>query len=210
MSGTNSINKKNMKKLIHASLFVVITLISTSSFSYNSDPKIFIAELVEDATKTLSDKSISKADKAKKVEAIARENVDIYAIAMYTLGNVRKTLDKDTLTKYQEIFEKYFLKSLTSRLTDYSENIFEVMSVDQKTETTTLVMSRIVKSSTQPEIKIEWRLYTKDPNKPLIRDLKIEGLSIARTQKEEFRSILNSNNSDINILLSKLEEFIKN
>tara|TARA_B110000971_G_scaffold208081_1_gene232908 strand:- start:45 stop:677 length:633 start_codon:yes stop_codon:yes gene_type:complete len=210
MSGTNSINKKNMKKLIHASLFVVITLISTSSFSYNSDPKIFIAELVEDATKTLSDKSISKADKAKKVEAIARENVDIYAIAMYTLGNVRKTLDKDTLTKYQEIFEKYFLKSLTSRLTDYSENIFEVMSVDQKTETTTLVMSRIVKSSTQPEIKIEWRLYTKDPNKPLIRDLKVEGLSIARTQKEEFASILNSNNNDINILLSKLEEFIKN
>ena len=199
-----------MKKLIHASLFVVITLISTSSFSYNSDPKIFIAELVEDATKTLSDKSISKADKAKKVEAIARENVDIYAIAMYTLGNVRKTLDKDTLTKYQEIFEKYFLKSLTSRLTDYSENIFEVMSVDQKTETTTVVMSRIVKSSTQPEIKIEWRLYTKDPNKPLIRDLKVEGLSIARTQKEEFASILNSNNNDINILFAKLEEFIKN
>ena len=210
MSGTNSINKKNMKKLIHASLFVVITLISTSSFSYNSDPKIFIAELVEDATKTLSDKSISKADKAKKVEAIARENVDIYAIAMYTLGNVRKTLDKDTLTKYQEIFEKYFLKSLTSRLTDYSENIFEVMSVDQKTETTTLVMSRIVKSSTQPEIKIEWRLYTKDPNKPLIRDLKVEGLSIARTQKEEFASILNSNNNDINILFSKLQKFIDN
>jgi len=199
-----------MKKLIHASLFVVITLISTSSFSYNSDPKIFIAELVEDATKTLSDKSISKADKAKKVKAIALENVDIYAIGMYTLGNVRKTLDEDTLTKYQELFEKYFLKSLTSRLTDYSNNIFEVMSVDQKTETTTVVMSRIVKSSTQPEIKIEWRLYTKDPNKPLIRDLKIEGLSIARTQKEEFRSILNSNNSDINILLSKLEEFIKN
>ena len=199
-----------MKKLIHASLFVVITLISTSSFSYNSDPKIFIAELVEDATKTLSDKSISKADKAKKVKAIALENVDIYAIGMYTLGNVRKTLDEDTLTKYQELFEKYFLKSLTSRLTDYSNNIFEVMSVDQKTETTTVVMSRIVKSSTQPEIKIEWRLYTKDPNKPLIRDLKVEGLSIARTQKEEFRSILNSNNSDINILLSKLEEFIKN
>jgi len=210
MSGTNSINKKNMKKLIHASLFVVITLISTSSFSYNSDPKIFITELVEDATKTLSDKSISKADKAKKVEAIALENVDIYAIAMYTLGNVRKTLDKDTLAKYQEIFKKYFLKSLTSRLTDYSNNIFEVMSVDQKTETTTIVVSRIVKSSTQPEIKIEWRLYTKDPNKPLIRDLKVEGLSIARTQKEEFASILNSNNNDINILLSKLEEFIKN
>ena len=199
-----------MKKLINTLVFVSLTLLSTNSFSYTSDPKIFIKELVDDATKTLSDKSISKADKAKKVKAIALENVDIYAIGMYTLGNVRKTLDEDTLTKYQELFEKYFLKSLTSRLTDYSNNIFEVMSVDQKTETTTVVMSRIVKSSTQPEIKIEWRLYTKDPNKPLIRDLKIEGLSIARTQKEEFRSILNSNKNDINILFTKLEEFIKN
>ncbi len=152
-----------MKKLIHASLFVVITLISTSSFSYNSDPKIFIAELVEDATKTLSDKSISKADKAKKVKAIALENVDIYAIGMYTLGNVRKTLDEDTLTKYQELFEKYFLKSLTSRLTDYSNNIFEVMSVDQKLRPLQLYVKNSQELNSA-EIKIEWRLYTKDPN----------------------------------------------
>ena len=199
-----------MKNLIYATLFVVLSLISTSSFSYNSDPKIFVAELVEDAAKTLSDKNVSKADKAKKIKAIALEHVDIDAIAKYTLGNVRKTLDKDTLRKYKEVFEKYFLKSLTSRLTDYSENIFEVVSVDQKTETTTIVNSRIIESSSQPEIKIEWRIYTKNPGKPLIRDLKVEGLSIARTQKEEFASILNSNNGDINILLSKLEEFIKN
>ena len=209
MSGTNSINKKNMKKLIHASLFVVITLISTSSFSYNSDPKIFITELVEDATKTLSDKSISKADKAKKVEAIAIENVDIYAIAMYTLGNVRKTLDKDTLAKYQEIFKKYFLKSLTSRLTDYSEQKFEVVGADQKSETYTIVNSRIIKTSSQPEIKIDWRVYTKDLTRPLIRDLIVEGLSLAKTQKEEFASILNSNNNDIEILFAKLEKFIQ-
>ena len=199
-----------MRKLISSLVLIGIFFFSTNSFSYNSDPKIFIAELVDDATKTLSDKSISKADKAKKIESIALENVDIYAIAMYTLGDVRKTLDKDSLKKYEELFSKYFLKSLTSRFTDYSNNKFEVISADQKTETTTIVLSKIVGSSSQPELIVEWRIYTKDPAKPLIRDLRVEGLSVARTQKEEFSSILNSNNNDINILFAKLEEFIKN
>ena len=208
--GENLINKKNMKKSISALVVAVLVLINTNSFSYSSDPKTFIAELVDDAIKTLSDKSVSKADKAKKIEIIALEHVDIDAIAMYTLGSIRKTLDQNTLKKYQELFEKYFLKSLTSRLTDYSDNKFEVISADQKSETTTIVTSKIAKSSSQPEIKIEWRVYTKDPARPLIRDLRVEGLSIARTQKEEFASILNSNNNDINILFSKLEEFIKN
>jgi len=108
------------------------------------------------------------------------------------------------------LFEKYFLKSLTSRLSDYSNNKFEVISAEQKTETTTIVTSKIVENSSQPEIKIEWRIYTKNSLKPLIRDLRVEGLSIARTQKEEFSSILNSNNNDINILFLKLEEFINN
>ena len=199
-----------MRKLINSLVLIGIFFFSTNSFSYNSDPKIFIAELVDDATKTLSDKSISKADKAKKVESIALENVDIDAISKYTLGTIRKTLDQDTLKKYKELFKKYFLKSLTSRLSDYSEQKFEVLSVEQKTETTTIVTSRIVKSSTQPELKVEWRIYTKNPMKPLIRDLRVEGLSIGRTQKEEFSSILNSNNNDMNILFSKLEDFIKN
>ena len=199
-----------MKKLINTLVFVSLTLLSTNSFSYTSDPKIFIKELVDDASKTLSDKSISKADKAKKIETIALENVDINAIAMYTLGSVRKSLDQDTLTKYKELFEKYFLKSLTSRLTDYSNNKCEVVREKQKSETTTIVLSKILESSSQPELKIEWRIYTKDPAKPLIRDLKVEGLSIARTQKEEFSSILNSNNNDISVLFSKLEEFINN
>ena len=199
-----------MRKLIHTLVFVVLAQIGTSSFAYNSDPKIFITELVEDATKTLSDKSISKADKAKKVETIALENVDIDAISLYTLGSIRKTLDQDTLKRYQELFKKYFLKSLTSRLTDYSNNKFEVVSSDQKSETTTIVISKIIGSPSQPELKIDWRVYTKDPTKPLIRDLRVEGLSIARTQKEEFASILNSNNNDINILFTKLEEFLKN
>ena len=199
-----------MKKSISALVVAVLVLINTNSFSYSSDPKTFIAELVDDAIKTLSDKSVSKADKAKKIETIALEHVDIDAIAMYTLGSIRKTLNQNTLKKYRELFEKYFLKSLTSRLTDYSDNKFEVISADQKSETTTIVTSKIAESSSQPEIKIEWRVYTKDPARPLIRDLRVEGLSIARTQKEEFSSILNSNNNDINILFSKLEEFIKN
>ena len=108
------------------------------------------------------------------------------------------------------MFEKYFLKSLTSRLSDYSKQKFEILSADQKSETYTIVNSRIIESSSQPEIKISWRVYTKDPTKPLIRDLIVEGLSLARTQKEEFASILSSNNNDINILISKLEKFVNN
>ena len=198
-----------MKKLINAIAFVVATLITTSSFSYNSNPKIFISELVKDALSTLSDKNISIADKNKKIETIALEHVDIEALSMYTLGAVRKNLDEKTLEKYQSLFEKYFLKSLTQRLTDYASQKFEILGAEQKSETYTIVSSRIVESSSQPEIKIEWRVYTKDPAKPLIRDLMVEGLSLAKTQKEEFSSILNSNNNDINFLFEKLEEFIK-
>jgi len=132
------------------------------------------------------------------------------ALGMYTLGPVRKTLDQKTLEKYKILFEKYFLKSLTSRLADYSSQKFEIIGAEQKSEVYTIVSSKIIESSSQPEIKIDWRIYTKDPTKPLIRDLIVEGLSLAKTQKEEFNSILSSNNNDINILFSKLEEFIKN
>jgi phospholipid transport system substrate-binding protein len=199
-----------MRKLINALVFVGIVLTSTSSFSYNSNPKTFINELVNDAIKTLSDKNVSIADKNKKIETIALENVDIEALGMYTLGSIRKTLDKPTLERYKDLFEKYFLKSLTSRLTDYSSQKFEVVSAEQKSETYTIVNSKIIESSSQPEIKIDWRVYTKNLDKPLVRDLIVEGLSLAKTQKEEFSSILNSNNNDINILFSKLEDFIKN
>ena len=199
-----------MKKLINAIAFVVAALITTSSFSYNSNPKIFISELVKDALSTLSDKNISIADKNKKIETIALEHIDIEALSMYTLGAVRKNLDEKTLERYQSLFEKYFLKSLTSRLTDYSSQKFEVLGAEQKSETYTIVTSKISESSSQQEIKIDWRVYTKNPEKPLVRDLVVEGLSLAKTQKEEFKSILSSNNNDINILFSKLEEFIKN
>ena len=199
-----------MKKLVNLLVLLTMILVSTNSFSYNSEPKIFIQELVDDAIKTVSDKNISKADKSKKIENIALENVDINALGMYTLGGIRKTLDQETLKKYKELFQKYFLKSLTSRLTDYSENKFEITSADQKSEIYTIVKSRIVESSSQPEIKIDWRVYTKNRTEPLIRDLIVEGLSLAKTQKEEFSSILNSNNNDINILFLKLEEFANN
>jgi phospholipid transport system substrate-binding protein len=199
-----------MKRFLSTLVIFLITTISTNSFAYNTDPKLFVEELVDDAIKTLSNKSISKADKNKKIEEIALANVDIDALGMYTLGDVRKTLDENNLKKYKTLFEKYFLKSLTSRLTDYSSQKFEVISADQKSDNYNIVSSRIVESASQPEIKIDWRIYTKDPSKPLIRDLIVEGLSLAKTQKEEFASILNSNNNDINILFSKLEEFINN
>jgi phospholipid transport system substrate-binding protein len=199
-----------MKRLFNVLVFTALILSSVNSFSYNSEPKIFITELVVDALETLSDKNISKADKRKKIEIIALDNVDIDALGMYTLGSVRKTLDQDTLEKYKNLFKNYFLKSLTSRLTDYSENDFEVTGENQKSETTTIVKSRIMETKAQPEVKIDWRIYTKNPTKPLIRDLIVEGLSLAKTQKEEFASIMNSNNNNINILFSKLEEFINN
>ena len=197
-----------MKALINSLVFLTLTLVSTSSLSYDSNPKIFIDELINDAIGTLSDKNISKSDKKKKIETIALEHVDINALGMYTLGGVRKTLDEETLQRYKDLFKMYFLKSLTSRLTDYSEQKFEVVGADQKSETYTIVNSRIIKTSSQPEIKIDWRVYTKNPDKPLIRDLIVEGLSLARTQKEEFSSILSSNNNDINILILKLKEFV--
>ena len=199
-----------MKRFLSTLVIFLITTININSFAYNTDPKLFVEELVDDAIKTLSNKSISKADKNKKIEEIALTNVDIDALGMYTLGDVRKTLDENNLKKYKTLFEKYFLKSLTSRLTDYSSQKFEVLSADQKSDNYNIVSSRIVESASQPEIKIDWRIYTKDPSKPLIRDLIVEGLSLAKTQKEEFASILNSNNNDINILFSKLEEFINN
>jgi len=199
-----------MKRLFF--LIVLVFLVPNSLYpvSYNSDPKIFITELVEDAIKTLSDDSLTIQDKNQIIEKIATENVDIKALGMYSLGDLRKTLDAKTLNEYQDLFKKYFLKSLTSRLTDYSSQKFEVTGADQKSEKYTIVNSKITESNTQPEIKIDWRVYTKDPLKPLIRDLIVEGLSLARTQREEFSSILNSNNNDIKVLFSKLENFISN
>ena len=193
-------------------ILVLFLLIFKTSFAntYSSDPQMFVKELVNDAINKLSDKSLSKEEKANFIENLAIENVDINALGLYTLGELRKSGDKSSLDKYQKAFEKYFLKSLTSRLTDYSSNKFEVISAEKKSSNYTMVRSKIVENEKQPEIKIDWRIYTKNPEKPLIRDLIVEGLSLARTQKEEFASILNSNNNDIDILIAKLEEFLNN
>ena len=196
-----------MKRLFAIAISALILSTNVNAVSYNSDPKIFITELVGDAIKILSDKKITKEEKSQQIEKIAIENVDINALGMYTLGDIRKTLDVEKLNTYRKLFEEYFLKSLTSRLKDYSENKFEVIVAEQKSSSYTIVKSKILENSEQPEIKIDWRVFTKDPLKPLIRDLVVEGLSLARTQKEEFASILNSNNNDINFLFKKLRDF---
>ena len=197
-----------MKKLFFLIISVFLISKITLAVTYNSNPKIFITELVDDAIKTLSDKSITKQEKHEFIEKIAKENVDIKGIGLYTLGKIRKDLDEKTMSEYQDLFEKYFLKSLTSRLTDYSDQKFKVIESTQKNAKYTIVHSIIEESSSQPEIKIDWRVYTKNPQKPLIRDLIVEGLSLAKTQKEEFASILNSNDMDINALLNKLKELV--
>ena len=199
-----------MKKLGLVIIFLVLISNSTFANSYSTDPKLFVAELVDDAISKLSDKSLKEEEKIKFIEKVALENVDINALGLYTLGELRKSTGEENISKFQETFQKYFLKSLTSRLTDYSSNKFEVISADQKSSNYTIVKSKILAGNNKPEIKIDWRVYTKNPDKPLIRDLIVEGLSLARTQKEEFASILNSNNNDIDILLNKLEEFIYN
>ena len=197
-----------MKKL--SLILVSLIFLSSSTFAstYSSDPKMFVSELVNDAIGKLSDNNLSKEEKATFIENIAIENVDINALSLYTLGELRKSTDKDNLKNYQEAFTKYFLKSLTSRLTDYSSNKFEIIDAEKKSSNYTIVKSKIIGNENQPEVKIDWRVYTKNPNKPLIRDLIVEGLSLARTQKEEFSSILSTNNNDINILISELEKFI--
>ena len=198
-----------MKKFV-VYLISIILLLQINLLAYNSEPREFVSELINDAINKLSDKNLNKDEKIKFIEKIAIENVDINALGLYTLGELRKSSDKQDIINYQKSFEKYFLKNLTSRLTDYSTSKFEILSVDKKSSNYTIVSSKISPNDGGPEIKIDWRIYTKNPEKPLIRDLIVEGLSLARTQKEEFASILNSNNNDINILISKLEEFTNN
>ena len=198
------------KKLFFLTSIFFLYFNSLIAVTYNSEPKIFIQELVDDAVKTLSDKSLTSEEKNSFIQKIAIENVDIEGLGLYTLGKIRKDLDESTLSTYQKLFEKYFLKSLTSRLTDYSSQKFEVLESEQKNSNYTIVKSKIAESVKSPEIKIDWRVYTKEPENPLIRDLIIEGLSLARTQKEEFASIINSNDGDINALFQTLEGFAKN
>ena len=196
------------KPVIH--LIFLLLFFQTSLLAYSSNPKQFINELINDAISNLSNKNLTLNEKEEFIKKISLENVDIDALGLYTLGELRKSSNENDISKYQKTFEKYFLKNLTSRLKDYSSSKFEIIGEDKKSTTYTIISSKISPIDGGPEIKIDWRVYTKNPDKPLIRDLIVEGLSLARTQKEEFASILSSNNNDIKILISKLEEFINN
>ena len=197
-----------MKKL-SILFFLFVLNLYTYAIPYSTEPQEFVNELVNDAINKLSDKNLTSEEKSKYIEKIALENVDIKALGLYTLGELRKSSEKKDLKNYQIAFEKYFLKSLTSRLSDYSSSKFEVTDFEKKSVNYTIVNSKVTPGEGDPQIKIDWRIYTKQKDKPLIRDLIVEGLSLARTQKEEFASILSSNNGDINILIEKLEEFSK-
>ena len=192
---------------ILAYFFSLFFSFQTALYSYSSNPRDFINELVSDAITKLSDKELTNEQKISFIEKVAIENVDINALGLYTLGELRKSSNKDDISSYQKSFQKYFLKSLTSRLSDYSSSKFEIIGEDKKSESYTIISSKVIPNDGAPEIKIDWRVYTKNPDVPLIRDLIVEGLSLARTQKEEFNSILSANNNDIKILISKLEEF---
>jgi len=189
--------------------FVLLNfIIQNSGNAYSSDPKQFITEIVDEAKKILVD-SNDREFKEKKLTEIALATVDINGIGYYTLGNYRKDLTDEQLKKYVDLFEKYFLKSFTSRLTDYSDPKIDVLSIEVLNPKYTIVRSLLLATDKKPEVKIDWRVYTKNPDKPLIRDLIVEGLSLARTQKEEFASVLESNDRDVNKLFSVLEEFIE-
>ena len=196
------------KKIFIIVFFVFFSFITPNkSNAYSSDPKQFIAEIVSEAKKILVETN-SQEFKTQELSEIALKTVDIKGIGYYTLGNYRKQLSDDQLEKYSVLFEKYFLKSFTSRLTDYSEPKIDVLSAEILNAKYTIVKSVLLADDKKPEVKIEWRVYTKNPDKPLIRDLIIEGLSLARTQKEEFASVIESNNGDISKLFIALQEFI--
>ena len=191
----------------------VFALIILFSLNFNSiqaiEPDVFVQSTVNRASQILSE-NISKKDKMDKLEIIAKETVDIRGIGFYSLGSARKALNEDQKKKYSELFEKYFLKSFSSRLAEYTNPEIEVNNKEVLNKNYTIVNSLLLGTSERPEVKIDWRIYTKDPGNPLIRDLIIEGLSLARTQKEEFSSILNSNDGDIGVLFKTLEKFSKN
>ena len=194
-----------MKSLIGFFLFFLITLSGVNKV-FAISPDIFIQSTVNRASEVLS-KNISKEEKMNQLKIIAKETVDIRGVGFYSLGSKRKNLDKNQLDIYSVLFENYFLKSFSSRLAEYTNPEIEVKNKEILNKNYTIVRSVLVATAERPEVKIDWRVYTKDQKNPLIRDLIIEGLSLARTQKEEFRSILNSNDDDINALFNSLKEF---
>ena len=188
-------------------LLSLVFCLCITSLSKAIEPDVFVQSTVNRASQTLS-KDISKKEKMSELQNLARETVDIKGIGFYTLGKFRKEISDEQKNKYSKLFESYFLKSFSSRLSEYSNPKIDVISKDKKNEKYTIVSSILVATKDRPEVKIDWRIYTKDPEKPLIRDLIIEGLSLARTQKEEFASIIKSNDNNIEALFESLKKFI--
>ena len=195
----------NFKKF-YLILFVFILSFTNAN---SIEPEIFVESTIKKATSILSNNS-SKESKIKQLKTVAKETVDINGIGLYTLGPVRKSLDTTQKEKYIKLFEQYFLKSFSSRLVDYTNPDISILGKEKLNENYTIVKSLLSGNDERPEVKIDWRIYTKNPNNPLIRDLIIEGLSLARTQKEEFASILNSNDGKIDALFKTLEDFSSN
>ena len=194
-----------MKKII---IFLLLFNLY-ASFSTAMEPDVFVQSTVNRASQVLS-KNISKKEKINELKIIAKNTVDITGVGFYSLGSTRKNLDENQKKEYLKLFENYFLKSFSSRLSEYTNPKIEVFGKKVLNKNYTIVNSLLIETDDRPEVKIDWRIYTKDPNNPLIRDLIIEGLSLARTQKEEFSSILSSNNGNIDVLFKTLEEFSNN
>ena len=195
-----------LKKKIYL-LAILILFFSLIKNSYSIEPNIFVQSTVNRASEILSN-NLSREEKIEKLREVALETVDIKGIGFYTLGKHRKSLNDEQKKEYSKLFKKYFLKSFSSRLAAYSNPKIDVNSQEKINEKYTIVSSVLIATNERPEVKIDWRIYTKDPEKPLIRDLIIEGLSLARTQKEEFNSIIQSNDGDINALFSSLKDFV--
>ena len=195
-----------MKKKL---LVFLIAFFSISSISFSIEPDVFVQSTVNRASKLLGE-DISKDEKIEKLKLIAKETVDIKGIGFYTLGAKRKSLNDNEKKRYALLFEEYFLKSFSSRLAEYTNPEIDVINKEKLNNNYTIVNSVLKSTKERPEINIDWRIYTKDPSKPLIRDLIIEGLSLARTQKEEFSSVLSTNDDNIDALFEVLKEFSNN
>ena len=197
----------NLSKYFIKFSLVLFFLISFAEKSISVEPDEFVQSIVDKASKVLAN-NLSKEQRIKKLKLIAMESVDIRGIGLYTLGSHRKNLSDNQKKEYNNLFYEYFLKSFSSRLADYTDPKINVLSQEKINEKYTIVSSLLVSTDKRPEVKLDWRVYTKNPNQPLIRDLIIEGLSLARTQKEEFNSVIQSNDGDINALFVNLTEFI--
>jgi len=199
-----------MKDFFKLNLFILIINLIFFQYSVNSqEPKSFIEGIANEASKILSS-DLSKFEKVSELQSIARKTVDINGIGLYTLGSHRKKLSDSKKKEYLDLFNKYFLKTFSSRLAEYSDPKINVLSQEKLSEKYTIVSSVLLATDKRPEVKIDWRVYTKNKDKPLIRDLIIEGLSLARTQKEEFNSVITSSDNGIEGLFSNLKNFIEN